>query len=430
MNKITLLLVALLMLSEISFAQEEKEEEKSEFKISAQYRARGEYRDGYKVVLTEDQSGLPIISQRMRLMFDYKNDKIETKISVQDVRSWGQTPVVDFGKTQATTPIMVKEAWAKYKFNDNFGIKLGRSQLRYGDSRLLWCKDWSNYGASHDVAILQYKKSGLLIDFGFTSNATNDWKYNFIEADDYIVSNYKNMLYLFASKKLGDALTINFMDVARGYQKLATPETVYVSNSVGLNPVFKSNGIKFDGSFYYQMGKVASGADLSAYMYTANLSYKLNSFNLGAGYDAYSGKAFDDTDPEVKKFQTCEYGGHKFLGSMDFFLTLPEAGINDINVKLSYSLSKTTSFALAFHNLNLINDWQIAGNTIDKALGNEIDISFKHKLAKGVVLVGGYSTYLTTESFEELKGVGAGNSKNLQWAWMMINFTPTFFVSK
>jgi len=432
MKKFIAILMFLFLANEMLIAQEpqKQEPEKTEFKVSAQYRARAEYRDGYKIPLVEEQDGLPLISQRMRLIIDFKSNKIETSFNIQEARAWGQTPTIDFGKSAPINPVQVKEAWAKYNFSENFGLKLGRMDLNYGDNRLLCNKDWNNVSASHDAALLQFKKDGLTVDLALTSSATNDWAYNSMQADDYIIDNYKNMAMLFASKKFSDALTVHVMELARGYQRATKPGTFYVYNTVGPNVLFNSNGIKFDGSFYYQLGKTKTGADLKANFYTANVSYNTDAFSVGFGYDAYSGKAYDDTDEASKTFQTCEWGAHKFLGLMDMWLAIPAGGIRDINAIAAYNFSKKTSVNLTFHNFGLAQEMKIGEVIVEKPLGSEIDFTFKHVLTKGVVLVGGYSTYMVSDNFEVLKGVGAGNAKRPQWAWLMINFTPTLFASK
>ena len=67
-----------------SFAQE--------LDVNLQLRPRFEYRNGYKELMKDGEYPTSIISQRSRLNFDYKQDKLKASISLQNVRVWGDVP--------------------------------------------------------------------------------------------------------------------------------------------------------------------------------------------------------------------------------------------------------------------------------------------------------------------------------------------------
>ena len=104
----------------------------------------------------------------------------------------------------------------------------------------------------------------------------------------------------------------------------------------------------------------------------------------------------------------------------------------DIFVPLKYSKGKFSA-VLSPHFFSSAADIYAMGpdgnfQDFDSNLGTEVDIVFKYVIAKNTTLVGGYSQMFATESMQALKG---GNHKNTNnWAWLMIDFKPTFFKSK
>ena len=77
-------IVLIFLLSTPAFSQE--------IIISGELRPKIEYRNGVKTLLSKDQSAAFLVTQRSRLNISYKDAKIATLFSVQDVRFWGETP--------------------------------------------------------------------------------------------------------------------------------------------------------------------------------------------------------------------------------------------------------------------------------------------------------------------------------------------------
>src|SRR4249919_3599073 len=67
----------------------------AQFVVSAELRPRLEFRDGYRTLPTEDSKPAAFVSQRSRLNVAYSQKKFSLKVSLQDVRTWG-----DEGQTQ------------------------------------------------------------------------------------------------------------------------------------------------------------------------------------------------------------------------------------------------------------------------------------------------------------------------------------------
>lgn len=93
----------------------------SQFVLSGEFRPRFEFRDGHKQLMNEDENPTLIMTQRSRLNFGYNNQKISTKLSLQDVRIWGET-----SSKEDVPGVHVIEAWTELLFNQYLSLKLGR----------------------------------------------------------------------------------------------------------------------------------------------------------------------------------------------------------------------------------------------------------------------------------------------------------------
>ncbi len=155
-----------------------------QFTLSGQLRTRSELRNGVGTLNPKDAKSAFFTSQRARLAFGYKWDRVLFNFTVQDVRVWGQDASsisnADGGR------FMVHEAWAdvtlansadttiKFKFIDNLSFKIGRQALIYDDVRLLGDLDWLQQARRHDAVLLKGMHKGWQIDLGAGFNQNSD----------------------------------------------------------------------------------------------------------------------------------------------------------------------------------------------------------------------------------------------------------------
>jgi hypothetical protein len=150
---------------------------------SGQIRTRSEYRDGAGTLRLNTYDPALFISQRTRLTSAYKSSRVQFQTSIQDVRVWGQ----DASTISAAdgTRLGVHEAWAEISlvnkkdtilpgFVEYLGIKLGRQELMYDDSRILGNLDWLQQGRRHDALVLKLINKGWRVDLGMAYNQNTD----------------------------------------------------------------------------------------------------------------------------------------------------------------------------------------------------------------------------------------------------------------
>ena len=60
-----------------------------ELDANLQLRPRYEYRNGFKSLMPNGEMATSFVSQRSRLNFNYKQEKLKVKLTFQNIRTWG-----------------------------------------------------------------------------------------------------------------------------------------------------------------------------------------------------------------------------------------------------------------------------------------------------------------------------------------------------
>ncbi|WP_242696303.1 alginate export family protein [Longitalea luteola] len=156
----------------------------AQFSLAGQLRTRTEVRDGLGTLNAKGTDPAFFTSQRTRLTFGYKWDRLNFNVSVQDIRVWGQDASTI--NNADGNKLMVHEAWAeltlmnvadttiKTKGIDNLSLKIGRQALIYDDVRLLGDLDWLQQGRRHDAVLVKAVHHGWQIDLGAGFNQNTD----------------------------------------------------------------------------------------------------------------------------------------------------------------------------------------------------------------------------------------------------------------
>ena len=157
---------------------------RAQFSLIGQLRTRTELRHGVGNLPVKDSPMAGFTSQRARLTFGYKMDRVTFGMAIQDVRVWGQ----DASTISATdgNRLMVHEAWAdvtlinradtslKFRPIDFLSLKIGRQEMVYDDSRLIGSLDWLQQGRRFDAALLKAQHKGWQVDLGAGFNQNTD----------------------------------------------------------------------------------------------------------------------------------------------------------------------------------------------------------------------------------------------------------------
>ena len=161
----------------------------SQLTLSGQLRTRTEYRNGLGTLKPEANSAAFFTSQRTRLTFNYRTNRLILQTSLQDVRVWGQDASTI--NNADGTRLGLHEGWAevilanrkdttfKSQSVDYFAVKAGRQEIIYDDSRLLGNLDWLQQARRHDAVVFKLLEKGWQLDAGFAFNQNTDaFNYN------------------------------------------------------------------------------------------------------------------------------------------------------------------------------------------------------------------------------------------------------------
>ncbi len=422
---------------------------KAQFTLSGELREKAMLMDGYKALRDSTKVPYGLVIQRSRLNLDYKKDDLTFTFSIQDVRAWGQNTPSDYNNN-----IGIFEAWAKYNFTTNCSVKFGRQQIKYDDERLITASNWTDWGVTHDLALLQFdnKINNIRVDLGFAINNANTTA---LYLDYYNLKAYKYLSYLWLNKKfMGNKLDISLMSLLDVNQKLNQLNNFKNRYTIGPNINFKTDKFKAGAIFYYQTGALSDGRDVNAMFYSVNLSYRFDKrHELIIGYDHYSGTDFSDTTAVKTKSTTFDklYGSnHHFLGYMDHFLGTNSditngAGINDIYARLNITPKENHNLELTLHSFSIDKEYipkqavlPVSPLTpivnkcykFDKMLAYEFDIVYTYTASKEMNLSLGYCFMRQYNTLEYLNKISQGSSKFPQFAYFMITFKPTFLNTK
>ncbi|MEJ6980457.1 alginate export family protein [Pedobacter sp. P351] len=156
----------------------------AQISLTGQLRPRAEVRDGVGNLVPKGSVPASFISQRTRLAFGYKWDRLTFGATVQDIRVWGQDASTI--SNADGNRLMLHEGWGEvvlankadttigFKLLDNLSFKIGRQELVYDDARLIGNLDWLQQGRRFDMALLKTVHHGWQVDLGFAYNQNSD----------------------------------------------------------------------------------------------------------------------------------------------------------------------------------------------------------------------------------------------------------------
>lgn len=395
----------------------------AKFSLNGQFKPRYEYRDGYRQLISDDLFPASFVSQRTRLNFDYSNSNLTSRISVQDVRVWG-----DEIHLKNVPRIAMHEAWVDVKLDTMISLKVGRQELVYDDHRILGNVDWAQEGRSHDAVVGKYESNDLRLHLGgaFNQSAQN------LFGTTYPLSNYKGLGFLWFENKIDTNMRFTLLGITDAFQENDTNNYNYFRYTFGGNYFYTSQDLELQGTGYYQLGQTTLAQDIAAYMFSVQAYYKFNGFKVGAGIDYLSGN--DSENPNSNKytaFNTLYGTNHKFYGLMDHFLDIPAhtagGGLVDIYATVNYNFMPRWNANLDFHSFSL--DKAIINPTTaaltEKGLASEIDLVLTHTIASDIKLQLGYSYLIPADALKIVQG--RPNGDNSQWIWAMFIITPELF---
>ena len=402
--------------------------------IDGEIRPRVEERDGFtKPLLESSDAGVSAI-QRTRLGMTFTSGLLNTQITLQDSRTFGQNPNAS---SDATTGIF--EAWAEMVLFRGGSLRVGRQAITYDDKRLFSASAWSNTGTSHDMALFKYCVNDFQghIGLAYNNNAI-------ISSETYYTpkSNYRYMGFVWLSKDIVNGLNLSLIGVDEGVQDTTGTKGgvnyvktnmyhgyTYGGNLKFSNPAFPLSAL---ATAYFQGGKNSLGSKMNGSQLALNIDYKFStvlSANIGSNYISGDNNTTDGIQSNFKKL----YGtDHSFNGSMEYWKVPLTQGLLDyyagVNGKINKDLSLEGTFHLFDSEYSGVNKKKIA---FGKDLGSELDLVVNYKLNTWTNVQAGWSTYFANNNTLISKDIMNSATvtpatRTPQWAYIMLTIKPVF----
>jgi len=399
-----------------------------ELRVGLEFRPRTEFRDGYKDLRTDTSNPAFLTSQRSRLNITYDRPGFIFHTSIQDIRIWGeQNP----RSTNGT--IQILEAFVEPVLAKNLSVRIGRQRILYDNQRLFAENNWRQSSRAHDAVRFMYYTPQLQTDLIGAFNQSSDRTFE----TDYApvgFTNYKVLMVHFLKYKLSDQLILTTINASDGYQDAGNVHKTHYRFTSGGRIEYVRNKLYLTVAGYYQYGKNASRQKISAYYYQPEIKYnpvKPLTFRLGA--EVLSGDNGSKANQTFNSFVPLYGANHRFMGSMDYFTSIPgslnNAGLVDFYLFTYYTVRKKITLRADFHSFHSQNNFVDAGKLINKYLGFENDLLLIYQANKATQIQMGFSYALPTNSLEIIKK--KGNSALFQtWGFLMLTFKPELLMIK
>ncbi len=397
------------------------------FQVSADLRARSEYRHGFQFPLNESQRAGFFIDQRSRLIFDYSQEKFIIKLSVQDIRVWGNQPQLVRNGGALTA---LHEGWGQVFFTDAISLKVGRQEINLDDQRIFGAVDWQMPARAHDAAMLKYKTPSTEVQatFAFNQDGIQNTTTYYT-----VANNYKAMQYLWAHHDF-KLFNVSFLFLNHGRQG-GTPDDyqTYYSQTVGPRFGFANDRVRSFLTYYGQFGREADATtDIRAHYLAFDMAYKFTpQWTVTPGFEFLTGNDQDGPSDVNNAFAPFYGTNHKFNGLMDYFYVgnhFNSVGLTDIYAMLDFRQQRFSG-SLRFHYFRSSGRVFSAENPLEEMgrhLGVEADLVLQYRFSDQVTFDAGYSRMFPTDTMIRVKGTGSA-SEGQHWAWLMISFKPVFY---
>lgn len=389
-------------------------------KMNFDLRTRPEFNHGYKTLIPSGGKPETNVYNRARIGFDYFYDKLQIKVSAQDVRTWGQDESLS-----EKSKLAIFEAWAKYDFNKNISTKIGRQPLSYDNERLFGETDWAMQARSFDALkmIFSFNNGGKLEATATYNNDTNTSSNIY----DVLDGGERTKSLQIIHYQIAPNANFNFSVIGANNVVQNTSGTYNSLATVGFNLKKSiSDKINLNSSVYYQFGTNTSNQTKNAYEASLNLNIKATPYwNTTLGGEILSGTKYNKDASTNNSFSPLYGTNHKFNGFMDYFYVgnhFNSVGLNDFYLLNKIKLSKSDNINV---NAHYFSTNQRISNNDDNYLGTEFDVVYAKSISKQFQLNAGYSQMLASSSMEKLKNVLNPN-KYQAWTWIGIKFSPHF----
>ncbi|HEV7333911.1 MAG TPA: alginate export family protein [Flavisolibacter sp.] len=407
----------------------------AQFNLDGQLVQRTELRNGYGRLIRENADPAAFVAHRARLQASYVKESFTFLASVQDVRTWGNTP-----QTKLTDDYLsLHEAWLEMALSENWKLKLGRQELNYDNARFLGNLDWALQGRAHDFGLVKFEKAAAKLHFGggYNQNAQQ------LSGNVFTIPNQYKTAQMARYENTWGKLQLSLLFWNDGRQFTQTDSTGAIANKgVRYRQTIALPTLKFQlentivsGFYYHQLGKDVAGRTINGFDASAQILHQINfdtaasrKLRMVVGAEIVSGTP-TNLATRNRSFSPLYGTNHLHNGYMDLFFVggahENSVGLQDffLRTRLDFSPKFFTQIDGHYFTSHAAV-YRSSGEKRNKYLGTELDLSLGYLINSAISLQGGYSQFFFSDTFEQVQNNGV--LKNVQnWAYLMLIFRPT-----
>lgn len=296
----------------------------------------------------------------------------------------------------------INQLFARYQFNDNFNILVGRQNMRLGTGRLIDVREGPNVRLSFDKAQLQYSNQNTKIT-GFYAIPVQQqlgvFDNDAFETDETLSSIYWTQNW--TDKTNTDVYIFHKEEANKTWNTSAANDN---RTSIGLRHFGTWKGLNYNNEFVYQLGKFGSET-ISAWTASFIIEKEFSvatPFTLGIKTEAISGdknsndntlNSFDALYPRGAYFgRVARFGPSNLIDVHPYF----KSKIGKIDIEFDYVAFWRFSTNDGVYNPALMmdyppeNDERFIGNQIGAIAGYQLNNFIGFELESNVIFPGAF----------------------------------------
>jgi hypothetical protein len=316
-------------------------------------------------------------------------------LQIQDVRFWGEE---SSNRDKSADAVDFHQAFLEVDSFPAVGglIRAGRQEVSFGEARFLGAPDWGDAGQTFD---------GLL---WIRPMASGQFDLVYLRLQEGSSPVHEQSADMTAAWLAFPAGGLGSLDLLGFHDRSAEPDRTSQST---VGSIWKKGfgDLSFRVQGMVQFGE-REGVDVSAHMVAARgtLAILEGEGTVTLWYDYLSGDS-DPTDNVTGAFSTLFSARHRYYGTADYFLDIPQdtggLGLQDAAVKFSLAPKSTLSVNLDFHTFLTAQK----GTLSSQHLAEELDLWVRHQFRGALALEAGSSLTWAGTAMQELgrlEGIG------------------------
>jgi hypothetical protein len=405
----------------LKVSAQKKDSVNNQFSIDIEFRPRLEFRSNNIQPPIDTLSPYLFGTQRNRITLNYsKNNKINFKSELQEIHEW------DTNKTYSRVgSINFYQLYFEY-ITKRVKLKVGRQGVLLDNGRIFSDAPWAQQSRAHEgIKLTEFSKRHTQdLFFLFTRDYGNIFHTTYSPVSSHRYK-FLSVYHLKTSFKNGISLnTINYLEF---FENKNISNKSILRATMGGRFEYQNKNIYTTVNGFVQFGQNAQGKNISAYYLQPEIKFLIKKNTVRLGAEIISGTPISFRMNQSGSFDI-RYGvAWKFMGNMNLFTRFPEdladRGLVNPYLFLIIPVNQRCIIRSDFH--AFFSQYSLkksVGNSKNKYLGYENDLSLKYSLNKSVEINSGISYTLSSPLMSELpKIVDAG--KIALWGYLMVSYS-------